>query len=222
MAEGEAAITAKEYETWLTPSAAVTVLKHLHYSAARDTIIERAKFGYIKSAARRYNFGNKAGELLVLPATLWQDAEGSIHGSWFWSTGDITVEVPQRSGSYQTTRLALFGVRFDPAGIQELCPEISRSVGPQIAPQAARPDAEPATPAIEESPELIRGPPVSDALLRDWYELYRRAYPDTADTEPLAIESAKGMFPRKYVARRRVRELRGQRKPGRKPRQPIE
>jgi hypothetical protein len=52
--------------------------------------------------------------------------------------------------------------------------------------------------------------------LKAWFEVYQQAYADTAaDTEDMALKSAKGMFPDKHITRAKIRELRGQRPMGR-------
>jgi hypothetical protein len=80
------------------------------------------------------------------------------------------------------------------------------------------------TPAAESDfkqaePEA-KAPSVSDQLLKEWYELYQKAYQGSADTLQKALESARGMFPGKFVSRDRVRKLCEGRKRGRKSGEP--
>lgn len=150
--------------------------------------------------------------------------DDGIEVSTFWLTGDINTYLPHQSGAYgyQKIPIALFGVRFDPDGIKELLPEklpVRQTGSTSPIPQPIDPPPDPA-PVIEETPEVSRGPAVSDALLKEWYALYQRAYTGAADTEATAIKSAQGMFPGKHVARQRVRALRGEQRRGRKPSDP--
>lgn len=61
-----------------------------------------------------------------------------------------------------------------------------------------------------------KGPRVSGAHLKAWYDLYRTVYGDDTP-EAHSVKSAQGMFSDKSVSRERVRELRGPQKRGRKP-----
>jgi hypothetical protein len=205
MAGQATAITAEEFATWLTPNAALESLKHLGRRTALITIFERLKYEHIRSVARKFNFKQDSGEFLTLGGSIWRDGERGIAVSEFWETGDITIQVRERSATYgsQEYPLALFGVRLDPAGIQELRPAVTSA------------DSETATPAPS-----TKGPPVAEPLLKAWFELYSRAYQGSADTEDVAVRSAQGMFPGKSVARQRVRHLRGAQKRGRKSREP--
>jgi hypothetical protein len=197
-----AAITAEEYATWLTPRDAIKSLNHLSTPEAIVAIFDRLKHGLVSAVALRQTIGTRTSDFVQINKVTWAHAEQGIARSRLWSSGDITIPLQVRSPpfGYREVPLGLFGVRFDPAEIREL-----------------HPDYVPAGVVGKEPPEPARGPPVSDALLREWYALYQRAYPGASDTEPTAIKSAVGMFPGKYVARQKVRDLRGKRKPGRKP-----
>jgi hypothetical protein len=122
--------------------------------------------------------------------------------------------------------LTFFRVRIERAGIDEIVANAVRPEKPRRWIKPAPPTPLPITqpePAhkqtITEDPEEEqRGPRVAEDQLRAWYELYKRAFPGAADTEPNAIKSAMGMFHNKSVPRSMIRELRGTQKPGRKPR----
>jgi hypothetical protein len=200
----EPAITAAEFETWLPPRAALVALKHLH-GATISTIYERLRFGHIKAIARRSNYKGKTREYFDIPHPVWNQAKG-IAASNLWVSGDITIYLAD-------SPLALFGVRFDPAGIQELSPRPEPKL--EVAPEA--PASVTAQASESDAPQ---GPPVPQALLEGWHELYVRAYQGAADTEDIAVQSARGMFPGRFVARQRVRNLRGQQRRGRKSRSP--
>jgi hypothetical protein len=93
-------------------------------------------------------------------------------------------------------------VRFEPQGVHAILRGVSK---------ATKPDA---TPAADDEPEP-KGPPVSPEALKAWFDLYRRIYTGTADTEAMALKSAQGMFPGKSVSRDKIRALRGERPIGR-------
>jgi len=67
--------------------------------------------------------------------------------------------------------------------------------------------------------EANKGPPVSESALKAWAEAFKIAYGDTPqDKLETAYKSAEGMFPGKFAARDRIRELLKGRKRGPKPR----
>lgn len=219
MAQDEEAAgdAAAAWAGWLQPYAALELLDHLHRRDAIVAVFNRLRNGYIQSIARRYKNPRKSGEYSPVDPKFWTNAANGITVSPLWSTGDITIPYRQTTAAYgtQTVELELFGVRLDPAGVRELLPS-------RPAPTARRPEP---TPARIRDPEKVdsalpepRGPEVSRAHLRAWYEVYRQAYPGTQDTEEMAMKSATGMFPGKTVVRKRIRELRGAQKVGRKPR----
>ncbi len=58
--------------------------------------------------------------------------------------------------------------------------------------------------------DVPRGPPVSPDALKAWFDVYQKVYGNTpADTLDNALKSARGMFPGKFVARDRIRDLAG-------------
>jgi hypothetical protein len=122
--------------------------------------------------------------------------------SSFWTTGDLVYTY--RRDIYDEVTFRHFDVRFEPEGVNA----IIGSAAPDIAP----------TPDLPEANEPTeRGPPVSEAHLQAWYEVYRQVYQGAADTEDTAVRSARGMFPGKSVSRDKIRKLRGAQKRGRKP-----
>jgi hypothetical protein len=126
------AITVEEYESWLTPTAALKKLEHLRGSASK-AILERLRYGHIRAVARRYNYRGRSGECFAVPMRIWEEAGHRVGASSFWSTGDITLFIDDH-------RFALFSVRFDPAGLEE----ILSSDGQRMAPaETGRTEAQP-------------------------------------------------------------------------------
>ena len=207
-----------------------TVSEAIGDSRADTSIVERLRGGVIMAVAKQASFELRGkvqppSHFVLIPPEHWgvwqSDSESDL-----WGAGDIRVYVEVMpdlhiavlGGSYSMI-VRYFGIRFDPAEIEAMIPRWAR--GGQLAPPSAD-NAEQTIQTIADGdpePETLvsdarKGPPVSEALLREWYELYSKAYAGPADTEKMALASATGMFPTKSVSRSKVRELRGERKRG--------
>ena len=115
-----------------------------------------------------------------------------------WITGDLTYTYKEYgSGDRITARH--FDVRFEPNGIHNIVATVSRP-----------PESRDSVRQNEAANETVsKGPPVSDDHLWAWFEVYKRVYTGSADTEAMALKSATGMFPGKSVTREKIRALRG-------------
>jgi hypothetical protein len=191
-------ITEDEFAKWMLPKDAVALLKS-HYGTqsiiiATTTLIERAKGGLLTAIAKHTSYED--GTTTYLKPIQKSDWDSIRSDSTLWLSGDVVYRI--KLGSYRDDAVTVrqFDVRFHPQEVRDIIP----------APMMAEPD-KPA--AAGEQP----GPPVSDAHLKAWYELYKKAYPD--DSEDRAWQSARGMFPGKSVSRAKIRELRGSRDMGR-------
>jgi hypothetical protein len=215
-------VTAAEIATWLTPGEALGLLSEgLTSTLAVNAIVERLKGGMIDSGAANssWEFGRRGriqgptGTVLI-PSRYWSFLNADADtANRLWVFGDVRFYLGLDNGRYsEVVSIRYFGIRFDPAGIQQLVQAPAATTTPRPDPLSDAPNA-------QEPPALGKGPPVSDALLKEWYELYRRAYGgQPEDTLPNAWKSAQGMFPGKSVSRDRVRALAGGRKVGRKTR----
>lgn len=189
-------IKPEDIADWFTPRQAVQTLESVfgtdsHSYVATHTLLERLRGGIIRAVAG-------TADLYPIPADDWTNVN---LGDFLWTTGDATFKIAEGSGynlSYKTVRH--YSIRIDPNGVRDMLPD---------APQHAI-----ATSAQAANEPEQKGPPVSDAHLKAWYEIYQQAYTGAADTEANAIASARGMFPGKSVSRDRVRELRGAQKRG--------
>ena len=205
--------TAAKYDGWLTPKAArAMVLKHMSWEQSALQIYEALIFDHLRAIGRKiYIGGQKRPDNQVIPHNLWQNARTEWLHSDLWSTGQISIEIPiaSRAFSGDTQELKLFGVRFDPAGINQIIQDAGGAVPKPTVPAPVAPS--------EDADDSAQKKRVSEADLKAWHELYSRLYPGNGYSIEHAVESAKGMFPDKSVARDRVRELvGGDRKPGRK------
>jgi hypothetical protein len=215
--------------TWFTPAEALDyVAKLMPRDQASHAIWERLRGGMISAVAATSSSTLRDGSPVVttapsfIPGGHWNhfSATGSTTtGSTnFWQTGDARFFIPttraRRDGVPLTIRC--FGIKLHPGDLAANLPSAPKSVSAPLAPVA--PMAEMSASPDNEQLEPTRRPPVADAFLIDWYQLYRRAYPGPEDTERNALRSAEGMFPGRYVARQRVRDLRGQQRRGRKAR----
>jgi hypothetical protein len=190
-------ITAEELATWLEPRVAVERVAKAVGSkpAAANALLECLKAGMIRSAADAASTDETPvlREPVLIRRHAWERAKSVSSTGDFWQTGMLKV-VPDR---HDDRWIMYFRVRFDPAGIDEMCGPLE---SPQVAARSA-PDAGALT-----APETDRSglPPVTVSLLDDWARVFVKAYPTA--TEDLARKSALGMFPDKAVPRQRLRD----------------
>jgi hypothetical protein len=169
--------------------------------------------GALHAAAKSSTWHNdprlsRTDEILIL-AEHWRRY---VPTTGFWQIGDIKFDLGHVNNSYASVSVWYHGIKFDPAGVETILPghppETDFGSSPRQVTEAS------SEPTIE--PEE-KGPPVSEELLKQWYAVYGRAYHGSDDTLANAVDSARGMFPGKFVSRDRVRKLAGGRVRGRKP-----
>jgi len=136
----------------------------------------------------------------AVPTKAWKILGERASRSDVWVTGDLVViELSARLYDGGDTYKYL-GIRIHPLDLADLLPAPAASL--------------PATTTIpDEAREKM--PRVSSAMLDGWADLFRRAYKPEQITEDLAIRSANGMFPDKFVPRQEVRNRLPARKRGR-------
>ncbi|HVP83881.1 MAG TPA: hypothetical protein VMS78_04075 [Rhizomicrobium sp.] len=199
--------TKEEIETWATPKEVLdAVSKHMGSpSSARQTILERLRHGIIAAYATHAGAqrGPHSETLKRAPIPVVKELWGVLANNPYndrddvWRSGDFKhTATPSRLNEAPNT-VIYFGVRFHPDWRKELLPK------------------ETTTPTADLPPET-KGPTVSQAALKAWFEAYQIAFPDSADTEATAVTSAQGCFPGKSVSREAIRRLRGEKKRGRK------
>lgn len=213
MAQAHAAITAEVLATWMTPNeAAAYVARALQTDDAEEAgraIWERLKAGIIRAACLRSArtpsgyAPTQTNTPTIIPASHWDYF--TDEGSNFWN-GDARFFFPDSQGLGHSDVVRCFGIKLDPESVATTLPSLPK------------PKPVTDTPTPHETPEPNRGQPVSEALLSGWYALYCQAYQGPADTLENALQSARGMFPGKFVSRDRVRALCAGRKRGRKER----
>jgi hypothetical protein len=223
------ALTPQTIANWLNPRDTEERLGEVIKNGALvvPTLLNRVRAGLIQTAAMYSVWENpdrfdqsSSDKPVLIPAEHWAFYHHlEIEDQYaLWDTGDICFEMGTNEG-FDTVSVRYFGVRFDPAGIEEMIASAAPT-RPRISHPAPSPLAflEQLTRREQPEPEEPQvGPPVSPEHLRAWFELYQRAYSGAADTEANALASARGMFPDKMVSRERIRELRGSQKRGRKP-----
>jgi hypothetical protein len=229
------ALTAADYVKWLTPLEALAAAHQaVGESNASSAIWERLRGGMIRSVAKYATTTLTAQSpqgvqaWFPIPGGYWQHYQQAASAN-FWETGDARFHIPSPSDRILSRTVRCVGIRLNPVDIFETLPPPrqwptqAEPGSPQIvSPPASRAESEAPRPPPGNGPTVSERPRVPDPVLRDWYELYRRAYPGAEDTEATALKSAFGMFPGKSVSRGRVRELRGPQKIGRKPRETKE
>lgn len=197
-ASAHVAISEEGFAHLLTPRAALAELADMGRNNAIEAINERAAEGLIRVAAKTIT-----GRRNYRPFDCergWVDPEawGNANAHWnhpFWSKAQIETEVRGTSSRTIRDKLHLFGVRFDPKGIEDLKLDAGLIDGPKA--EAEAPTKEPRT--------RHGMPGLHDDLLEAWCDLFAKAYPN--GTKAQAEASARGMFPGKSVDRDKVREL---------------
>jgi hypothetical protein len=125
-----ATINAAEYESWLTPREAINELKPMHFDAATEAIVEHAREGNIRAAAKTISFRDDPPKNYhIVSIAHWKEiAHDDLWGSQFWSNGIIKeydspeTYVRALGGDRRNTEplCVTLGVRFEPAGIASL------------------------------------------------------------------------------------------------------
>jgi len=201
MTTNEPLPTAEELSAWPTAAQTYEILQR-QFGVATGTLVsgrliggmitaisEDAAWESIDQDAERLGI-TRISTFIFPYATLedWRD---------LWVIGDLRVSINDKfvHGAGRTI-IRYYSVRLRPSDLDRL---LSGNVTEAQAPGA--PEKE--------------GPPVSDADLKRWYELYQDVYRGSADKEAAALSSAQGMFPGKTVSRDRIRQLRGSRPRGR-------
>jgi hypothetical protein len=114
-------VSEEDYATWLAPRDALAELDGMgSVWVAADTINKHLSRSLIKAAAKivlQEHRGEKSrAHYPLIKPSLWEDAEPDADHP-FWETARINIETRTYSGDIKTE---LFGVRFDPAGIDEI------------------------------------------------------------------------------------------------------
>lgn len=198
-----------DLDKWLTPAQALSELDHLkgNHEAAR-AVLQWLRHGRLRAVAKSAVVGTDDREDILITKAVWAAVGDHFEHDAFWRSSCFELDIYQ-GHSRPHLHTAFFNVRFDPAGIQSMLPPVRQANPPPPSTSAAPPPSD--------KEQLDPGPRVSDPHLKAWYEVFKQAYPGNEATNDKALESAKGMFPGKFVDRKRVRKLRGSQKPGRKP-----
>jgi hypothetical protein len=199
-------------KTWLRPHEALAILNAAYkkIDTSKHLLIERLRSGAILAVAEASTWiggehPHRTGPIGITSDQwlYWRPQTG------FWEAGDMQLHLGHYRGSIYSVEVRFNGVRFDPETVADLAALAANDADVEIK-GTPEPDAKQS------------GPPVPEAHLEAWYELFQKVYGGTAkDTEAFAHQSALGMFPDKSVTRRRIRELRGEQKRGRKPSEPA-
>jgi len=119
-----------EFAGWLAPHDAVARLSHLQERDARGVILQGARHGVVRAAARSTSYliaGNpRQGptDSSVVPQTAWLNVDHSwFIRSTFWQSGqfEVDTQIADAHGfGTVTVTAAYFGVRFDPVTIDAI------------------------------------------------------------------------------------------------------
>ena len=186
---------------WPTPRQAIEILRKVLTSdfLAKHAMLERLRGGLVQAISRESVLtegrNSRRATGVKIARDVWERVQESDP---LWLSGDLT-DTYRLDGSGDRITARHYAVRFEPKSVHAT----ARSAGQAAKAELSTDEPEP------------KGPPVSNDLLKAWFEVYMRAYPGSADTEAAALKSAQGMFPGKSVSREKIRLLRGRRPIGR-------
>jgi len=214
-AEAEHKITPEELASWWTPMQACGYAANcVGADGARAALWELLRAGLIEAVANSASLTpyEKSPITTNKPSFIPKDRWDSFFdtGSDFWKGGYARFYLV-RGHLGQSADYRAFGIKLNPDDVRANLPS-PRSVQAETKPSQTPSETQQSTEAEPQE----SWPPVSDAHLNVWYELYRQVYTGATDTEDMALKSARGMFPGKSVSRAKIRTLRGAQKIGRK------
>jgi len=202
--------TLAEFQRWLIPADALDRLpEDWGRGHGVDAIKTHLRVGGIMAVAQRgliaTDEGQQPVELYPIPPELWDEGLWTMGSGALWVTGQASFHRGSRLAEIlghppdEWVEHTFTGIRFDP---DDFAREFTGTL-----PTSSQPG-----PSESESDRRDK-PPLPDALLRQWHELFILAYPN--GRVELARQSVAGMFPRHHVSRERVRDLFPERSPGR-------
>jgi hypothetical protein len=216
-------ISEEDIAAWYTPREALAyAIRAVGKESAVNAVWQRLVGGLIEAAAASFSsiMRDRAPQPhtkpSLVPSRFWKRYSKS--GSDFWA-GDARFFIPGSRPEYSTT-YHYFGIRLNPDQVRSSLPPLPPEPATPVKKQTtAEKPSEP--PKVEEPEPEQKGPPVSEEHLKAWFALYRQVYSGPAETEAIAVASARGMFQGKSVSRDRIRALRGSQKRGRKTAEPA-
>jgi hypothetical protein len=209
---------AERYKGWLTPKRAIETLKPAYdYAFAKTDLYAKLKAGLLVSyAAKIYGANDYEVTHVEISASVWREVDSlRLVGCHFWETGNFITEIHVGNMGISLDGINYIGVRFDPEGIKAILDEHGISSTSPIAEMPTQEIAsDQSSPPANAVPKETR-PKAEPAHLKAWFDAYQSVYSETdLNTLDFAWESAKGMFPDKWVIRDRVHEMFSDRKPG--------
>jgi hypothetical protein len=231
MADGNQ-ITADEWESWITPKVALKLVSdamHHDWSIAASAIIRRLNAGLVLAHVKTGEFEQagrvkKLKDYVAVPVSVAQTwgRMDRVADLPFWTSGDADVHhrVTTGYGHDAVVSWRLFGIRFDPAGINDLAPGSFAPVASPAPPPSTSPlpvssellagiPKAPETSTPPPAPQPHTGKPLAPAALQAWHEAYKLAYQPHERNLDHAWTHAKWAFPEKSVTRESIRKLMG-------------
>lgn len=152
-------ISESDFLRFLTPRAALAELEGMGYSGAVDAINQRAASGLIGVAAQTLTGTKNYRPINRKRAWVEPEAWRNANAHWntaFWGSAQVETEI-QGNSSRVRDKLRLFGVRFDPEGIEDLKQAAGLSAPPTLTVQpVAIPPPSNAKKSDEEIRQMIR------------------------------------------------------------------
>jgi hypothetical protein len=206
-------LTAEDVADWLTPGQAVKILDAVFQKSylSKQALLGRLVGGVAEAVAEQTVKHDGAehvsrGLFQIIPAENWRRIQTT---DTCWTTGDLIFRRRSSSGIGEET-VSHYTVRFEPQGVRLMI----RNTGKNTDTSAPHPPSElPSPESSEPRSSEPKGPPVSAAHLRAWFEFYQKIGGEMR--EERALESARLNFSGQSVTRKRIRDLLGPRPIGR-------
>jgi hypothetical protein len=123
ISKGARQIEAAEFETWLRPVAVLALFEGTNFHGAAKAVQEALIAKQVVAAAETLALEGATIHRAPVPASLWVGWYGQ-NDTRFWVTADHVRLMADRHGVIDPDRrIELFGVRFEPKGIEALLPE---------------------------------------------------------------------------------------------------
>jgi hypothetical protein len=127
-------LTEAEFERWITPAQALSILNHLGRITAAQSILTHLRAVRFRACAEtisQYVDGEtKFFYRSPFPPKWWSRTDADNSSDSFWTVGDITI-----FDDDMTDAIYFTDIRFDPAGIEKLRTRTSAAQPPMEIPQ---------------------------------------------------------------------------------------
>lgn len=118
-------ISREDFTAWYSPALTLGLLDRINFENVARLIHPALSSGFVKAVTETLTIEGAAVHLAELPASVWTTwtPQADLR---FWATGNLIRPIQGKG-----TAISAFGVRFDPAGLALIFPDIASPVGTQ-------------------------------------------------------------------------------------------